>query len=61
MSSRGNKGIKFWDFIGKTIYQVQVRGESKVGFPYTQMYCRIDQGQKIGGSLSYSIGRYTVE
>ena len=24
---------KIWDFIGKTIYQVQVRGEDKVGFP----------------------------
>ena len=25
---------KIWDFIGKTIYQVQVRGEDKVGFPW---------------------------
>ena len=24
---------KIWDFIGKSIYQVQVRGEDKVGFP----------------------------
>ena len=32
MSSRG-MGNKIWDFIGKTVYQVQIRGKSKVGFP----------------------------
>ena len=26
-------GNKIWDFIGKTVYQVQIRGEIKVGFP----------------------------